>query len=560
MTRPLISVVTGTWNRLQLLKALMLSVRQQMPKGISFDFVICDGGSTDGTLEYLRGQDDVTLIEDGELKGAISAFTRACYAATGEYIAILNDDVLVKPGAILRAIVHLETHPSCAMVAMADNRTSILTGDGTQFRTEGIGAWLPDGTQTMVTYGQCCVVRKELGDQADWWHANDPIIGQSRVYGGDSALSAWLWEHGWTVDPVAGCEVNDLIARDELRNINGSVGNQDSANYYKRYARVEIPPTRKQYPVPDRLRILYLPVYEFGHPQAENKERGLTDGFAAYGLVAEVDYLNETVDLPKFAGIWQPDLILTQIQGAGEKLSPAILAGMRAAAPGAVVVNWNGDAHVEGLLGEHVLSLLEHVDLQTTVNAAVLPEYERLGIRAAYWQIHFAQPIEPYPEMPAYDVVCQMNCYNDRRTQMAKMLTSLPYNVGVYGNCGQYTVGSTHYSFEKQAALNQSAKIVVGDTFPGTVGFVSNRMLQVLGVGGFLLNEVSPELETYTGFVDGVHYVAWHDLDDLKRLIEFYMQHPEDRKRIAEAGQAYVLANYTPERQVEKLFRLLQGG
>lgn len=557
---PLISIVTGTFGRLNLLKAMMTSIRQQLPKGIGYEFVVIDGGSTDGTLEYLRQQADVVLIEHGELRGAIKAFCDGARAASGEYVILANDDVLFRPGSILRAVVHLETHPSCAAVAFADNRTSLVTGDGKDYRTEGAGCTLPDGTTSMVTYAQVGMFRRELGNEAGWWGDTDPVFGKAYTYGGDNYLSARLWEAGYTVDPVAGCVIEDMIARDELRTVSQERSGNDSRLYYERFPTIRIPADRKQYPVPDRLRILYLPVYEAGHPQAENKERGLTDGFAAYGLVAEVDYLNETVDLPKFAGIWQPDLILTQIQGAGEKLSPAILAGMRAAAPGAVVVNWNGDAHVEGLLGEHVLSLLEHVDLQTTVNAAVLPEYERLGIRADYWQIHFAQPIEPYPEMPTHDVVCQMNCYNARRTEMAKMLTSLPYNVGVYGNCGQYTVGSTHYSFEKQAALNQQAAIVVGDTFPGTVGFVSNRMLQVLGVGGFLLNEVSPELETYTGFVDGVHYVAWYDLDDLKRLIEFYMQHPEDRKRIAEAGREYVLANYTPERQVEKLFRLLQGG
>src|SRR5262245_40629500 len=103
-----ISIVTGTYNRLPYLQQMMQSVRQQMPIGLPAEFVICDGGSTDGTLEWLREQPDVKLIEHGELKGAIAAFTDAANAAQGKYVLIANDDVVFWPGSILRALVHLE--------------------------------------------------------------------------------------------------------------------------------------------------------------------------------------------------------------------------------------------------------------------------------------------------------------------------------------------------------------------------------------------------------------------------------------------------------------------
>lgn len=553
--RHLISIVTGTHQRLQYLKLLVASVRRQFPRGLSYEFVIVDGMSTDGTVEWCEQQPDVRLIRHNALLGAIKAFTDGGYAAQGEYVALLNDDVVVHPNSLLTAIQYLETHPSCGIVAMADNRTSIITGDGRQWRTEGIGVTLPDGSPSMLTYGQCCVVRKELGDQADWWHANDPIISQSRVYGGDCALSAWLWEHGWAVDPVDGCAVDDLIVRDGLRDHNGTTAGNDSGNYYKRYPTVYVSAERSTYPVPERLRILYLPIYELGHPQHENTEAWMLAALQDYGLALEVDYLNTDTDLPALVKAWQPDLILTQIQGIGEKLTPQILVDMRRACPTALVINWNGDAHMSGLVSEPMIDLLRHVDLQTTVNAAALLIYEQAGIPAAYWQIAYITPLEPLPDMPGYDVLAQMNWY-DYRAALFDLLYSLPYNVGVYGN-DRRARGNTHYDFAAQAALYANATITVGDTFPfQTKAFISNRVLQCLRAGGFLLLQHSEALETYTGLMAGVHYVEWTDLADLRQQIDYWLkdEQTEQRAAIARAGQRFVRENFSCAAQLHKLF------
>ena len=89
----LLSIVSGTYNRQPYLEAMMKSCVASMPPGIEYEFCICDGGSTDGTLDVLRGRRDVKLLEHGELRGAIKAFNDAAAMATGDYLLIANDDI-----------------------------------------------------------------------------------------------------------------------------------------------------------------------------------------------------------------------------------------------------------------------------------------------------------------------------------------------------------------------------------------------------------------------------------------------------------------------------------
>jgi spore maturation protein CgeB len=366
---------------------------------------------------------------------------------------------------------------------------------------------------------------------------------------------------GYSVDAVDQCVVEDHIVRDDMRSYNAMIGPADSGYYYARYPTVHIPAKQAVFPVQTKLRIMHLPVYEWTFPGRMNKEKGLTEALANYGLAIELDYLNETCDLIEVVRAWQPDLLIMQIQGTGSKMTPYILASMRNACPNTVVVNWNGDIHEAGLVSDGVIALLRYVDLQTTINAKVLPVYEKLGINAAYWQIYFKEPVLPLPDMPAYEVLFSGNCYDDRRTKLVSDLRNTrhpntrPVNLGVYGNCA-YADGNTHYNFSAQASLYQKAKIVVGDTFPGGEGFVSNRLFQVLGNGGFLLQQHSPRLDELTGLQAGTHYAEWTTNKALKEKIMYWLKPENDEKRqeIARQGCEFVRSCYSADAQVRKLF------
>lgn len=562
MPDPLLSIVTGTYNRLNSLQRMIHSVRSQLPRHIVYEFVLVDGGSRDDTQRWCLKQPDVRLIEHGELRGAIRAFCDGANAARGEYVLLANDDVLFAPGSILRAIAHLESTRTCGAVAFADDRTRQMEGKGPRYRVMGMPAVSPSGDPIHVPYAQVGLIRRWLGDAVGWWGADDAVMGKARTYGGDNYLSSRIWEVGYTVDPVAGCQVDDLIPRDDLRVQNGARGGEDSAQYYARFPRGAQIPERPALdnPQPERLRILLCDIHEPHLPAASQAEEGLAEALARVGLIWHIDYLNETYDLAGAVRTWQPHLLLTQLHDV-EHITADDLRAARAEKPDLVLVNWNGDAHEGGLVGEAMLEALHEVDLQTCINAAVFPVYEAEGIPHAYWQIGYKDPAQTYTRaVPAHEVLFLGNCYNAERYALVEALRATGRDVGIYGHCPEAD-GLNHYDFAAGRALYQACGVAISDTFEPekTVGFVSNRLLQALASGAFVLQQVSRELTTYTGLEEGVHLVMWSDLDDLAGKIEHWLAPAQllARQAIAEAGRVYVRSNYSYDAQVAKLWGLL---
>lgn len=549
----LLSIVTGTYNRLDYLKNMVQSARDQMPVGIEYEFVITDGGSTDGTIAWCMDQPDVHPVLEGELRGAIRAFTDAAKLATGEYVLLANDDIVFGEDSILRALVYLETHPDCGAVAFQDNRPAPGYPDG--YKAQVMAGLSNDGQRRIpLVYAQVGLFRRWLGDEVGWWGAYDPIMRNTRTYGGDNYLSAGIWERGYTVDVVDGVRCDDLIAPDVLRETNQSAEVMNGGWYYRRYPLGVVVGhlDRPQSPQQERLRILYLPLYEpgFGH-----YKHGLRDALGKVGIVTEVDYLSDFMAAPRIAHSFQPHVILTQFHDARPQVA-AMLSAMRAAAPSAVVINWNGDVYPQALLAPDMLDMLKGVDLQLTVNADVLPEYKVNGIRAAYWQIGW-EPVDALPNVPAYDVVLQANNYSAARKALGAMLHGLPYKVGIYGRGWDIADGDTLYQFARAAALNAKAKVCIGDNQWGNRGFVSNRLFETMAAGGFMLHQRIPGLHELTGLVAGEHYAEWTDHRDLRKQIAYWLEHEDERKAIARAGQAFVRAHHSFDARVTELFETL---
>lgn len=582
--KPLISIVTGTWNRLELLKGLFASTRDNIPPGIRYEFVINDNGSTDGTLEWLRSLpgDDLTLIESGELVGGCRAFTDAGYAARGKYVILANDDVaFVGEDSILAAMTHLENNMNCGAVAFYDDRP--IDDKGRRFHVLSQPAIDPTGRPISVVYAQVGMYRRWLGNLAGWWGANDPAF-KSRTYGGDNYLTSRILEMGYTVDPVDKTRVHDYMVADELRKHTGDAPNgnhqhPDTKAYLKRYPRgpqIKAKPEMEQQDK-RQLRVLYVPIY--GHPLniSQKYKRGLRNALAKYFIVAEYDYVGAIDDTPldprfrqnlvfeqlaKLIGNFQPDLMLTQIHDA-ETITPHTLAMLRSIAPHMVVANWNGDYWEKGLTSAPILELLKHVDLQLTVNGSVLPTYKEHGVPAAYWQVAFEESVEPYTEdVKSHDVVFMGNNYSQLRAKLVGTLRAMKgVNVGVYGRRWDVADGDSLYHFPMTEAILLNSKLTVGDNqYPDGYGFVSNRLFQSLAAGGALmLHQTVPGLEELTGIKDGVHYIAWTDFDDLREKVTFWLDDKRavQRRKIAKVAQKFVQEFHSFDARVKELVNLL---
>ena len=101
-----ISIVTPVFNSTRWIDLCIRSVRHAL-QGQSYEHIFVDGGSTDGTLEYLKQQQDIRLIL-GPDKGMYDALNKGMAAARGRILGHLNADEQYDRGGLDLALERLK--------------------------------------------------------------------------------------------------------------------------------------------------------------------------------------------------------------------------------------------------------------------------------------------------------------------------------------------------------------------------------------------------------------------------------------------------------------------
>jgi GT2 family glycosyltransferase len=97
--RPLLSVVTPLYNCLALTQAMVESLRATIPPRVAFEVILVDDCSTDGTREWLAGLGEPFRVVLNERNLGFGAATnRGAAAARGSILALLNNDLVLRPG------------------------------------------------------------------------------------------------------------------------------------------------------------------------------------------------------------------------------------------------------------------------------------------------------------------------------------------------------------------------------------------------------------------------------------------------------------------------------
>ncbi len=111
---PRVSLVTPSYNAAPYLRAAIDSVLDQDYPNI--DYLVMDGGSTDGTLELLRGYGAKVRWVSARDDGQADAIARGFAQTGGAILGWLNADDVLKPGAVRAAVEALRAHPGAALV------------------------------------------------------------------------------------------------------------------------------------------------------------------------------------------------------------------------------------------------------------------------------------------------------------------------------------------------------------------------------------------------------------------------------------------------------------
>lgn len=102
--------------------------------------------------------------------------------------------------------------------------------------------------------------------------------------------------------------------------------------------------------------------------------------------------------------------------------------------------------------------------------------------------------------------------------------------------------------------LIASAKVVVAPDSPATDRYWSNRVWNALGFGAFLLH---PRCERLTEcYQDGREIVLYGSREELFRLIDFYLDRPDERAAISEAGLQRTLDEHTYRHRARRLIEV----
>lgn len=90
-SKPLISVVTVSYNAVATIEQTILSVINQTY--INIEYIIIDGGSTDGTVDIIKKYaDKITYWVSEPDNGIYDAMNKGILQAKGSYIGLLNSD------------------------------------------------------------------------------------------------------------------------------------------------------------------------------------------------------------------------------------------------------------------------------------------------------------------------------------------------------------------------------------------------------------------------------------------------------------------------------------
>jgi glycosyltransferase involved in cell wall biosynthesis len=163
---PFFSVVIPTYNRLDLLKEALASVRAQT--FTDYELVVADDGSTDGTAEWLQGQPRVRVLRQPN-RGPGAARNLGARDAKGDYFAFLDSDDVWFPWTLARFAEAIERHDRPALMfgmpleIRGGNWTGAEAVTDASLKCEPFRDYLASSGRTLLLgTGVCVAERKRL--------------------------------------------------------------------------------------------------------------------------------------------------------------------------------------------------------------------------------------------------------------------------------------------------------------------------------------------------------------------------------------------------------------
>jgi len=119
---------------------------------------------------------------------------------------------------------------------------------------------------------------------------------------------------------------------------------------------------------------------------------------------------------------------------------------------------------------------------------------------------------------------------------------------------GIENMGTVDYHNEMPYVFHYS-KINLNITLKSIKSGIPLRAVDIMSAGGFLLTNYQADLLRH--FTPDEDFVYYNDLDDLTHKIQYYLEHDEERRRIAQNGQNKIRCHHSFKQHFEEIFRII---
>ncbi len=167
--QPRISIITVTYNAANCLEATIASILNQSYTNI--EYIIIDGGSTDGTLEIIkRYASRLTYWISEPDKGLYDAMNKGIKQATGDYLWFMNAGDTIHTTDTIQQLANTLSDKT-ALPGVIYGETAIVDGNGTFIGMRRLKApekltW-KDFNKGMLVCHQSFLAKKELAPLYD---------------------------------------------------------------------------------------------------------------------------------------------------------------------------------------------------------------------------------------------------------------------------------------------------------------------------------------------------------------------------------------------------------
>jgi len=166
-----ISIITATYNCADRLPELMASLRNQTDR--DFEWVVCDGASTDGTLELLQSVTGLNVVMSSQADfGIYDALNRAIGAASGSYYIVVGADDQLHSDAIARFRGAIEQERADMIVADVAYGRHL-------FRVKRAPSWLVGEKAFIAHHSVATAFRRDLHARFGLYSRKFPIAADS---------------------------------------------------------------------------------------------------------------------------------------------------------------------------------------------------------------------------------------------------------------------------------------------------------------------------------------------------------------------------------------------